>query len=215
MNCDIGRSPGSHQRCRQVKSCRKKRSAGVATCFSFLPARFQVLFTAPSCTFCRDIWIRQGFGRKTGLRPVFETRWRRSCLRVVRSGRGLPADYVDRGGWNYCWFWSCSETFPPLIWMAFAEGPSRFVAACVLAVIHFMNQPVYNSLIAQHIPASRRSLGYGFSNMMCFGIGAFGPYFAGQFMGDTAVYGGLAAVATAAGLFATYSLIVRDRQSVT
>ena len=104
---------------------------------------------------------------------------------------------------------------PPLIWMAFAEGPSRFVAACVLAVIHFMNQPVYNSLIAQHIPASRRSLGYGFSNMMCFGIGAFGPYFAGQFMGDTAVYGGLAAVATAAGLFATYSLIVRDRQSVT
>jgi len=104
---------------------------------------------------------------------------------------------------------------PPLIWMAFAEGPSRFVAACVLAVIHFMNQPVYNSLIAQHIPASRRSLGYGFSNMMCFGIGAFGPYFAGQFMGDTAVYGGLAAVATAAGLFATYSLIVRDRQSAT
>ena len=104
---------------------------------------------------------------------------------------------------------------PPLIWMAFAEGPSRFVAACVLAVIHFMNQPVYNSLIAQHIPASRRSLGYGFSNMMCFGIGAFGPYFAGQFMGDTVVYGGLAVVATAAGLFATYSLIVRDRQSST
>ncbi len=46
--------------------------------------------------------------------------------------------------------------------------------------------------------------------MMCFGIGAFGPYFAGQFAGDTAVYGGLAAVAAAAGLFAMYSLIVRD-----
>lgn len=104
---------------------------------------------------------------------------------------------------------------PPLLWMAFAEGPSRFVAACVLAVIHFMNQPVYNSLIAQHIPASRRSLGYGFSNMMCFGIGAFGPYFAGQFVGDTAVYGGLAAVAAVAGLFATYSLIVRAHQSAT
>jgi MFS transporter, FSR family, fosmidomycin resistance protein len=104
---------------------------------------------------------------------------------------------------------------PPLLWMAFAEGPSRFVAACVLAVIHFMNQPVYNSLIAQHIPASRRSLGYGFSNMMCFGIGAFGPYFAGQFVGDTAVYGRLAVVATAAGLFAMYSLIVRDRQPAT
>ena len=104
---------------------------------------------------------------------------------------------------------------PPLLWMAFAVGPSRFVAACVLAVVHFMNQPVYNSLIAQHIPASRRSLGYGFSNMMCFGIGAFGPYFAGQFAGDTAVYGGLAAVATAAGLFAMYSLIVRNREPAT
>ncbi|MDA1166545.1 MAG: MFS transporter [Planctomycetota bacterium] len=101
---------------------------------------------------------------------------------------------------------------PPLLWMAFAEGPSRFVAACVLAVIHFMNQPVYNSLIAQHIPASRRSLGYGFSNMMCFGIGAFGPCFAGQLAGDTAVYGGLAVVAAAAGGLAAYSLIIRDQR---
>ena len=102
--------------------------------------------------------------------------------------------------------------------MAFAEGPSRFVAACVLAVVHFMNQPVYNSLIAQHIPASRRSLGYGFSNMMCFGIGAFGSLFAGQFDGESAdaiVYGSLAGVAAAAGLSAAYSLIVRDRNLAT
>lgn len=98
---------------------------------------------------------------------------------------------------------------PPLLWMAFADGPDRFVAACLLAVIHFMNQPVYNSLIAQHIPSSRRSTGYGFSNMMCFGIGAFGPFLAGQVEGDTAVYGGLAIVATLAGLFALYSMIIR------
>ena len=107
---------------------------------------------------------------------------------------------------------------PPLLWMAFAEGPSRFVAACVLAVVNFMNQPVYNSLIAQHIPASRRSLGYGFSNMMCFGIGAFGSLFAGQFDGESAdaiVYGSLAGVAAAAGLSAAYSLIVRDRNLAT
>lgn len=104
---------------------------------------------------------------------------------------------------------------PPLLWMAFAEGPSRFVAACILALIHFMNQPVYNSLIAQHVPASRRSLGYGFSNMMCFGIGAFGPYFAGtagEAFGDTVVYGGLGAVAALAGAFATYSIVIRDRE---
>tara|TARA_R110002072_G_scaffold302999_2_gene491055 strand:- start:3188 stop:4393 length:1206 start_codon:yes stop_codon:yes gene_type:complete len=104
---------------------------------------------------------------------------------------------------------------PPLLWMAFAEGPSRFVAACVLAVVHFMNQPVYNSLIAQHIPSSRRSLGYGFSNMMCFGIGAFGSLFAGQFDGesaDTIVYGCLAGIAAAAGLFAVYSMMIRDQK---
>lgn len=87
---------------------------------------------------------------------------------------------------------------PPLIWMAFADGPARFVAACSLALIHFMNQPVYNSLIAQYIPHSRRSTGYGFSNMMCFGIGALGPLTAGQLEDDRAVYGLLAGIATVA-----------------
>ena len=91
---------------------------------------------------------------------------------------------------------------PPLLWMAFAEGPQRFIAACGLAFVHFMNQPVYNSLIAQHIPASRRSFGYGFSNMMCFGIGATGPMFAGRFTDDATVYSLLAAFAGVAGMLA-------------
>lgn len=156
-----------------------------------------------------------------GLRPEDWTpaSFRNALAAVVLAcgafGQGLAGRLCRPGRLELLLVLVLFGNVPPLIWMAFAEGPSRFVAACVLAVIHFMNQPVYNSLIAQHIPASRRSLGYGFSNMMCFGIGAFGPYFAGQFMGDTAVYGGLAAVATAAGLFATYSLIVRDRQSAT
>ena len=156
-----------------------------------------------------------------GLRPEDWTpaSFRNALAAVVLAcgavGQGIAGRLCQPGRLELLLVLVLFGNVPPLIWMAFAEGPSRFVAACVLAVIHFMNQPVYNSLIAQHIPASRRSLGYGFSNMMCFGIGAFGPYFAGQFMGDTAVYGGLAAVATAAGLFATYSLIVRDRQSAT
>lgn len=102
---------------------------------------------------------------------------------------------------------------PPLVWMALADGYSRFMAACVLALIHFMNQPVYNSLIAQFIPHSRRSVGYGFSNMMCFGFGALGPLCAGLITSDltvggavirsdTLVYGMLAVVATLAGVFA-------------
>jgi MFS family permease len=68
---------------------------------------------------------------------------------------------------------------PCLIWMARAEGIDRFWAACLFGLVHFMNQPIYNSLIAHYVPHHRRSTGYGFSNMMCFGIGAIGPAIAG------------------------------------
>ena len=84
---------------------------------------------------------------------------------------------------------------PCLLWMAFAEGPWRLAACCTLALVHFMNQPVYNSLIAQFVPRARRSVGYGFSNMMCFGIGALGPTYAGFTSTDQQTYGGLAIVA--------------------
>ena len=93
---------------------------------------------------------------------------------------------------------------PCLVAMALAEGPWRLAAACVFAMIHFMNQPLYNSLIAQYVPAHRRSMGYGFSNMMCFGIGALGPLFAGFMPTDQATYSGLAAVVTIAGMLALF-----------
>ena len=89
---------------------------------------------------------------------------------------------------------------PPLIWMAFAEGPSRLLATCLLALIHFMNQPIYNSLIAEIIPDSRRSTGYGFSNLVCFGIGAFGPGLTGLILNDRAMYLTLAAIAAISGM---------------
>lgn len=91
---------------------------------------------------------------------------------------------------------------PPLVWMAIADGSQRFIAACLLAFIHFMNQPVYNSLIAQMIPASRRSTGYGFSNLMCFGIGAFGPMTLGLIADERVAYGILAGLAAGSGLLA-------------
>ncbi|MEX2287315.1 MAG: MFS transporter [Planctomycetaceae bacterium] len=68
---------------------------------------------------------------------------------------------------------------PFLAWMAVADGRERLWASCLLALVHFMSQPVYNSLIAQYVPASRRSLGYGFNNMIIFGIGGIAPTFAG------------------------------------
>ena len=88
---------------------------------------------------------------------------------------------------------------PMLMLMAVATGPMKLVAACLLALVHFMNQPVYNSLIAHYVPALRRSTGYGFSNMLCFGIGGLGPAFAGLTKTDFATYGSLAIVALLAG----------------
>ncbi len=91
---------------------------------------------------------------------------------------------------------------PPLLWMAMADGIWRLFAVCLLAFIHFMNQPVYNSLIARMIPAEKRSVGYGFSNMMCFGIGAFGPLVAGLLPTLQIVYVSLGVLAAVAGGFA-------------
>jgi predicted MFS family arabinose efflux permease len=89
---------------------------------------------------------------------------------------------------------------PLLAWMAVAQGPQRLYATCTLAFVHFMNQPVYNSLVAQYVPRVRRSVGYGFSNMLTFGVGAFGPAYAGLAGTQQATYLGLAGVAALAAL---------------
>lgn len=70
---------------------------------------------------------------------------------------------------------------PFLVAMAFLSGPGRLVAASLWAFIHFMNQPLYNSLLPEFLPRHRRSLGFGFSNMMGFGVGALGPPLVGLF----------------------------------
>ena len=88
---------------------------------------------------------------------------------------------------------------PFLIWMATAQGDMRPLAAACFALVHFMNQPIYNSLIASYTPRRLRSRCYGFSFAMAFGVGGFGPLFAGRFQNDLIVYGTLAGVASAAG----------------
>lgn len=69
---------------------------------------------------------------------------------------------------------------PCLVAMSLAEGKWRLVAACVTGLFHFMHQPVFNSFLAQLVPRSRRSVGYGFSQMMQFGVGGLGAQFAGS-----------------------------------
>ena len=67
-----------------------------------------------------------------------------------------------------------SANVPLLVWMSQAEGAARIVSAGLLSLVLFMHQPVYNSLVAKYIPHHRRSLGYGFSNVLTFGVGSFG-----------------------------------------
>jgi len=98
---------------------------------------------------------------------------------------------------------------PLLIWMAFASGGWRVAATATLALVHFMNQPVYNSLIAKYVPSRRRSLGYGVSNMAGFSIGGLGPAFAGHAATDLMTYGGLAIIALLAGLCSLVLLLRR------
>ena len=89
---------------------------------------------------------------------------------------------------------------PLLLWMALATGWDRAVSAGLLALVHFMHQPIYNSLIAKYTPRHRRSLCYGFSFAMGLGLGSFGAGFAGSSQSDLFVYGLLAAIAFVAGL---------------
>lgn len=88
---------------------------------------------------------------------------------------------------------------PMLLWMSTASGWHRAASACLLALVHFMHQPIYNSLVAKYTPREHRSLCYGFSFAMGLGLGSFGARFAGSYQSDAFVYGTLAAVATSSG----------------
>lgn len=91
---------------------------------------------------------------------------------------------------------------PFLFWMAVAEGQARVWAAGLFALVHFMHQPVYNSMIAHYVPIARRSFGYGISNVMTFGVGSFGAGFAGYAPTTLATYGTLGVLALLAGSLA-------------
>lgn len=88
---------------------------------------------------------------------------------------------------------------PFLLWMSFAQDWHRALAAGLLALVHFMHQPIYNSLIAKYTPRVRRSLCYGFSFTCSLGVGSLGALFAGANESDQIVYGTLAAVTALSG----------------
>ncbi len=97
-------------------------------------------------------------------------------------------------------------TVPCLVWMGFAAGLMRVWAAAVFAPLFFMHQPLFNSLVAKYVPRRRRSLGYGLSFTVGFGVGGIGSAFAGKVEstlgehGPMVNYSALAALAFVAGL---------------
>jgi MFS family permease len=101
-------------------------------------------------------------------------------------------------------------TVPLLLWMGFAQGSTRVVAAAVWAPLFFMHQPLYNSLVSKYAPRHRRSLAYGLSFTVGFGVGSLGSAFAGEVRaafsgspyGDVVNYGALATAMTLAGCLA-------------
>ena len=103
---------------------------------------------------------------------------------------------------------------PFLLWMAVAQDFSRIWATCLFSVVHFSHQPLYNSLIAKYTPRHRRSLCYGFSFMMAFGVGGAGSSYAGFTTTNLGTYGGLAIAALAAALVCLTLVPRRQRSSM-
>lgn len=89
---------------------------------------------------------------------------------------------------------------PLLLWMSVASGTIRLVPCCLLGFVHFMNQPVFNSLLPDYVPTKTRSTWFGFSQMMTFGIGAAGPYLVGWLNNFQTAFTLLAAISLVAGL---------------
>lgn len=123
---------------------------------------------------------------------------------------GMFGQYVGGRTARHGWLeWTLAGvalgTVPFLLAMALIQGPARLGAAAGFAIVHFMAQPVYNTLIAEYVPRRRRSVGYGFSFMMTFGVGGLGAAFAGYAdrwaapgLGDRYTYGALAVAAVLA-----------------
>ena len=130
------------------------------------------------------------------------------CAGQYLAGRFARAERLEKQ-----LTWVTFANVPFLLLMAVAQDRMRLVGAALFAVVHFMHQPLYNSLIAKYTPRHRRSLCYGFSFAMGLGLGSFGAAFNGYSRSDTMTYVTLAFVATAAGLIGLALVRRNSRES--
>lgn len=94
---------------------------------------------------------------------------------------------------------------PCVLWMGFAQGPARLLAAAIWAPLFFMHQPLFNSTVAKYVPRRRRSLCYGLSFTLGFGVGSFGPTLAGLLQDERLLHAILAGILCTA---ATLALVL-------
>ncbi|MFH0847425.1 MAG: MFS transporter, partial [Chloroflexota bacterium] len=90
---------------------------------------------------------------------------------------------------------------PFLLLIGTSQGLTLIVIAAIYAFLHFMGQPVYNSLVADYSPQSQRGLIFGTYFFLNFGLGSFSA----TLMGLVADRMGLARVFVLASAFALAS----------
>lgn len=113
-------------------------------------------------------------------------------------GQYLAGRFADSRRLEIQLTWITLANAPCLLAMAFAKGEWRVAAAGAFALVHFMHQPIYNSLISKYSPRRRRSLCYGFSFAMGLGIGGTGSVLAGYLYDPLWAHGLLAGAAVGA-----------------
>ena len=101
---------------------------------------------------------------------------------------------------------------PFLLAMGFADGIWRLIAAGGFALVHFMYQPVYNSLVAKRVTPRYRSFAFGASFAISLGLGFLGSIFASRFQEDRPLFCSLAFV-TFVGSLVALTLTLKKSES--
>ena len=108
---------------------------------------------------------------------------------------------------------SLFSTVPFVLWMGWAEGSSRLWAAAIFSPLFFMHQPLFNSLVAKYVPRRQRSLCFGLSFTLGFGVGSLGPNLAGHLESYPIRFSILAAMMVVCGLLAVTLWVVQKKVS--
>jgi MFS family permease len=87
--------------------------------------------------------------------------------------------------------------------IAFFSGASLIIVSAIFAFFHFAGQPIFNTLVADYSPASRRGLVFGLYFFLNFGLGSFSA----TGMGYIADQLGLSRVFIAAAICAVLSTV--------